>query len=311
MNQQPEKALFEDVAQLRQLSPAFVEKDWFVTAAIGAIADIHVAGFSVVFTGGTALSKAHGLLERFSEDVDFRVQIAETQRNRKARSRFKTAVVHALRKSGFVFNDGEVRAQDENRYFSIDLAYESVFTKADALRPHIQIEISARDPQMTPLVRPVASFVSAASNQPPEVSAIRCIDPVESAADKLSAIAWRIPDRIRGGQYDDPSLVRHIHDLALLKDMALAHEQFTSLVMAAMQDDATRPKNNPALANMPAPEKLALMLNILTEDKSYPLEYERFVGGVSYAALERIPQYSDAVEAIRQLVKAVSVTTLY
>jgi Nucleotidyl transferase AbiEii toxin, Type IV TA system len=186
------------------------------------------------------------------------------------------------------------------------LHYRSDFNKADALRPHIQIEVSARDTQMTPLLRPVASFVSAASNQPPEVSEIRCIDPVESAADKLSAIAWRIPDRERGGKYDDPSLVRHIHDLALLKDLALAHEQFTDLVMSAMQDDAARPKNNPALAGMPAREKLALLLHILANDKNYPSEYERFVGGVSYAAAEKIPHYAAAIEAISQLVNAVS-----
>jgi hypothetical protein len=48
---------------------------------------------------------------------------ATAKRNRKAQSRFKTAVVHALRKSGFTINDDEVRAQDENRYFSTDLQY--------------------------------------------------------------------------------------------------------------------------------------------------------------------------------------------
>jgi hypothetical protein len=60
MNTRPEKALLEEVAQLRQLNPSFIEKDWFVTQVINVIANTHVTGFGVVFTGGTALSKAHG-----------------------------------------------------------------------------------------------------------------------------------------------------------------------------------------------------------------------------------------------------------
>jgi predicted nucleotidyltransferase component of viral defense system len=50
-----------------------VEKDWYVTQVIRKISKIHYEDFQVIFTGGTALSKAYGLIQRFSEDVDFRV----------------------------------------------------------------------------------------------------------------------------------------------------------------------------------------------------------------------------------------------
>ena len=83
---------------------------------------------------------------------------------------------------------------------------------------------------------PVASFVATAPKAAPEV---------ESAADKLSALAWRILDRVRGGPYDDPSVVRHIHDLAILKDRAITNDKFSPLVLASMQADATRAKNRP------------------------------------------------------------------
>ena len=128
MNAAPSKELFEQVADRLGIDKSFVEKDWFVIQAIGLISGVNISGFEVVFTGGTALSKAHGLLERFSEDVDFRIQAPEELRNRKALSGFRKSVVTALRENGFAFNDEQVRSRDENRFFSIDLAYNSHFT---------------------------------------------------------------------------------------------------------------------------------------------------------------------------------------
>jgi len=43
---------------------ANVEKDWYVVQIIGIIADIQHGDFEVIFSGGTALSKAHKLLQR-------------------------------------------------------------------------------------------------------------------------------------------------------------------------------------------------------------------------------------------------------
>lgn len=73
MNGRPEKALIEDIALEMGINPSFVEKDWYVTQAIRTISAIQLPAFTFVFTGGTALSKAHKLIQRFSEDTDFRV----------------------------------------------------------------------------------------------------------------------------------------------------------------------------------------------------------------------------------------------
>ncbi len=50
--------------------PAFVvEKDWWVCIILRAIFQSQYAG-SIIFKGGTSLSKAYGLIDRFSEDID-------------------------------------------------------------------------------------------------------------------------------------------------------------------------------------------------------------------------------------------------
>lgn len=67
MNKSLDKSLLEEVALVKSgISEAFIEKDWFVTQVIKILVDNPYLDFSIVFTGGTALSKAHKLIERFS-----------------------------------------------------------------------------------------------------------------------------------------------------------------------------------------------------------------------------------------------------
>lgn len=207
------------------------------------------------------------------------------------------------------YRDHQVKARDENRFFSVDLYYESYFPPADALRPHVLIELTVKNIQLPPRYLPVSSFVNDVAKHSPEILQIGCIDPAESAADKLSAIAWRIPDRVRGGQDDDPYIVRHIHDLAILKDAALQHDAFSELVATSMQHDSGRPRNDVSISGLTAFNKFQRMLAVLQSDNEYAQEYKRFVGGVSYAAPEQIPSYTEVVDALQNLVKALRLDT--
>jgi hypothetical protein len=301
--QPPDKSIFEDAALETGIAAPFVEKDWYVTQVISALSAIETDGYEIIFSGGTALSKAHGLLQRFSEDIDFRVLTENT--GRKALSAYKNTVIEKLRESGFDIEDHQIKARDGNRYFSIDLDYKTQFERPDALRPHVQIELTARDIQLPAVYLPVYSFVSRLTGHDPEVASIGCIDPVESAADKLSALAWRIPDRVRGGKYDDPAIVRHIHDLAVLKDAAMNNDDFAGLVLSSMSHDDRRSKNNPDFAGLPVDEKFKQMFEILDTDQEYRREYEKFVKGVSYAPEGDVPGYDAALDAVRILAKSV------
>ena len=300
MNKRPNQTEFEEVALLNGIEPSFIEKDWFVTQVVAALAAFQYEEFEFVFTGGTALSKAHSLIKRFSEDVDFLVIAPPEQKSRKPLSKFKRAALAYLREYGFAIGDGQVTAKDDNRHVAFAFDYPSYFSQDKALRPHVQLEFSVRDPQYPAIPLPVSSFVSKAYKRPPEVARMGCINPVENAADKLSALAWRIPMRIRGDEKGDPALVRHIHDLALLKDQALADEKFPALVTRAMQVDDRRAS---ALSGLSIEEKFGQMLERLKNDPEYPTEYDTFVKGVSYAAEGECPDFTTALQAVRQLVR--------
>ena len=70
-HQDPEfDALVRIVAGKQRLSPALVEKDYWVIHTLWAL---HSADLDVWFKGGTSLSKGFNLIRRFSEDLDLKI----------------------------------------------------------------------------------------------------------------------------------------------------------------------------------------------------------------------------------------------
>ena len=64
-------ALSARVANVTGLPAVHIEKDFWVTEVLrGVTESARLLGVEVVFKGGTSLSKAYRLIERFSEDVD-------------------------------------------------------------------------------------------------------------------------------------------------------------------------------------------------------------------------------------------------
>lgn len=62
--------LFQASADVRRLQPAIIEKDFWVCWILKQLFGADELKGKLVFKGGTSLSKVHGLIERFSEDID-------------------------------------------------------------------------------------------------------------------------------------------------------------------------------------------------------------------------------------------------
>ena len=60
---------FEQAALRRNVSAVLLEKDFWVSWLLGILFASEFAD-SLVFKGGTSLSKVFGVIERFSEDID-------------------------------------------------------------------------------------------------------------------------------------------------------------------------------------------------------------------------------------------------
>jgi predicted nucleotidyltransferase component of viral defense system len=72
-----------------EINPVFLEKDWYTQHVLGVIAKFESDEFQPIFSGGTSLSKGYGLIQRFSEDVDFRVRPLKEKLTRSYRSDYQ------------------------------------------------------------------------------------------------------------------------------------------------------------------------------------------------------------------------------
>ncbi len=299
----PDEELLGRVAGALGVDEAFVEKDWYVVQAIGMLLEVGTDDLKPVFSGGTSLLKGHGLIRRFSEDIDFKLAFspafeARSPGQRRAPlSALKNGAAAAWKAAGF---DVEItKVGNANAFFQIDMDYPTRLPPHASLRPHIQVEVSAKPPRLPPIERPLVSFVSQYREAPPEVHSVACVDPVETAADKLSAFCWRMLTRDRDGIKDDPTIVRHLHDLAALEAAATANAAFGGLLMETLVADGGR--RGGALAEMSPGERLAAMQDRLAGDELYSVEYERFVGGMAFAGEPEIPGFGQATEAVARL----------
>jgi hypothetical protein len=67
---QDRRDIFSEAAAKRGIRPAIIEKDFWVCLVLKLLFLTSPFARSLVFKGGTSLSKAHRLIERFSEDID-------------------------------------------------------------------------------------------------------------------------------------------------------------------------------------------------------------------------------------------------
>jgi predicted nucleotidyltransferase component of viral defense system len=72
LNTSDKKDIFMAVSEQSGITAFAVEKDWWVSRTLDIIFQLDIAKH-IVFKGGTSLSKAWGLIDRFSEDIDLAI----------------------------------------------------------------------------------------------------------------------------------------------------------------------------------------------------------------------------------------------
>lgn len=157
------QAIFNAIATELGMTPFAVEKDWWVSRTLNIIFKMDI-GAHLVFKGGTSLSKAWKLINRFSEDIDLAIDkeffegykgdISRTQigKLRKEAGIYTTGTFfadlqEAFRANGFqelefkVIDSGE---SDQDPRI-IEIYYPNIISQpTEYVLPRVQIEISCR-----------------------------------------------------------------------------------------------------------------------------------------------------------------------
>lgn len=304
MEEQPsdlELRATQDHFGFRLLGP--VEKDWHVVRAMGVLLAVDPAPFRLVFAGGTCLARAHRLVERMSEDVDFKIvpgtAVLSNNQRRQALGRLRDRLVSSLTTAGFTLAQ-EPSSRDANQYTVIHLRTDSGAGEEDPLRTTIQIELSYAALRELTVRRPVASFVSQAYGRPSELVGVECVSITETAAEKAVSLTRRTAMEIAGlSRAPDPTLVRHIYDLHMVRDQVDQHQVAALMRDIAVMDAEQFGHQHPAYrADIAGETRKAL--KHLTADPSVRARYEGFVAAMVYG---QAASFDAAIKTIRALVK--------
>ena len=221
--------LLQIVSEKRKFSRGIIEKDYWVTHALWSL---HMAGFEVWFKGGTSLSKGFNLIERFSEDLDLKIEPGSVGTLPRV-SNWKSAGLKAVseRKTYFetlsdlISVPGARIALDPG---SIDRAWRSadilvhypgrhLAELGGAMSPFIRLEVG--NARVIPSIpRDLNSFVHERlaeesqlgdfiDNRPKEV---RCVHPIVTLLEKLDALHRRFPNE----SSEPATFIRHYEDAA-------------------------------------------------------------------------------------------------
>lgn len=301
--------MFREVqAYFRLPSIGLVEKDLHVVRAIAALASIDATPFRLVFGGGTALARAHTLVRRMSEDVDFKIVPNTTTPISRARLRqqlgmLRDRVTQALQAAGFAFDPTDTaitRSRNENRYTVWQLPYVSETGAGEGLRPTIQVELTYASLRSPAVMLPVSSFVAEAYGRSPEVLEIACVSVTETAAEKLIALTRRTAMELAGLSRDpDPALIRHIYDLHVMREH-VDPKAVATLACAIATADAQEFRNQYPAYQADIIGETSKALAVLSDDVMHRNRYDSFIAAMVYGEK---PAFVDALATVEAFAK--------
>ena len=209
-------------ANIGNITAALLEKDEHLTAALHAVFALEFEHASLVFCGGTSLSKAYGLIERMSEDADIKVVLsaeASTWPQNKLRrylgDEVRGRVTKALEAIGLSEDLALRRSLNGNRYIHSQWAYARAHDGIASLRPNLQLELVVRTPMLPTATVAIGSLVDKLAGLTGVTSSVKAIAVAETLAEKVLSFLRRFAQH-RTGQMQqawDTALVRHIYDV--------------------------------------------------------------------------------------------------
>ncbi|MCL2712531.1 MAG: nucleotidyl transferase AbiEii/AbiGii toxin family protein [Methanomassiliicoccaceae archaeon] len=145
--------LVETVAASTGIRPALIEKDYYVTLFLKALAAKEPL---LIFKGGTCLSKCFKLVERFSEDIDINLEDAGSL-TRKRRKMLKQNIVDTVNELDLeLTNPEETRSGKE--YNLYEISYPVLF-ESTALKQHLEVETYFLIDSFPNMKMPVSSLI--------------------------------------------------------------------------------------------------------------------------------------------------------
>jgi len=224
--------LIRIVAEAQGIAPALVEKDYWIMQSLYGLQQL---GLTFELKGGTSLSKGYGLISRFSEDIDIRIEPPADPPVMTGRNHDKAAHVQSLKHfydrlaqtiviDGITSVERDTAFDDPRQYRSagIRLTYARINGSVEGLKDGVLLEVGFDDVAPNE-ARDISSWAYDYAASRVEVIdnralGVACYHPGHTLVEKLQAISTKFRQQQETGAFP-PNFMRHYYDVySLLED---------------------------------------------------------------------------------------------
>ena len=236
------KELFRDiisiVSERKNVTTDIVEKDYYVTMILYLLSQKEI---EVIFKGGTSLSKAYGVIDRFSEDIDitFKEHLGESRRKK-----LKYNILKPIAEDLEIEIKNWKDIESDKNYNHYDFYYNSVSDNSNfsGLSPFVKLETALMSYSFPTERRQISNYIyDTLKNEEPELikkynlipfeMSVQCLN--RTLADKIFAVC----DYYLQGKAQRNS--RHLYDIFKLLNYVEIDEEFVELMMKVREHRKT------------------------------------------------------------------------
>jgi hypothetical protein len=223
--------LIRIVADERSLLPALIEKDYWIMHCLYGLA---AQSFTFELKGGTSLSKGFGIIQRFSEDIDIRIDpecapfevftgANQTKKTRhiKSRQQFYDWLADSIQINGISSVERDHMFDDDKfRSGGIRLHFDSAFDNPAGLKEGILLETGFDDTQPNS-PRTISSWAydkaaeSAVAVKDNRAIDVPCYNPGYTFVEKLQTVSTKYRQQQEKGEMPQ-NFMRHYYDISQL-----------------------------------------------------------------------------------------------
>ena len=241
-------AIFEAIGNNIGIPASAVEKDWWVVQTLSLIQELEAAPH-IVFKGGTSLSKAWNIIERFSEDIDLALdksflgikECTTVKQVKKLRSvtrkyiynSFIPELQNEFNKVGFTDIKVELYEEEGENLEPVQILvkYKTCTSSSSYTKPEVKIEIGSRSLREPFTKRVFASLVGEhykGKSFADDPISVACVNPERTFLEKLFLLHEEFQKPKNEIRVD--RLSRHLYDIEMLMrteyaDIALENKE--------------------------------------------------------------------------------------
>ena len=268
-----DRELFADIIAVTSektgVAEDIVEKDYYVTIILKELSE---SGYPVCFKGGTSLSKAYGVIDRFSEDIDiaFTEHLGESRKKK-----LKYEILKAMADKLGLRIDNWLTIESDRDYNHYDLAYDSV-VEFPRLSTYVKLETALMSYAFPTVKREIDNYIHNALKEDesdliekyslqPFLMEVQTME--RTLIDKIFAVC----DYYILGRSARNS--RHLYDIYKLSQNVVIDEEFRKLV-EQVRTHRLDMKGNIAPAAAPNVDMVAVIKQFC-EENFYSEDYEK------------------------------------